>query len=353
MPTPTIPDGELFMNATIWTGSGTTTRSITNGITGQSFQPDFVWAKSRSLAIGHTLYDSVRGAGASKALFSNSTEAEGGTLGSTASSEFGYISSLDSNGFSTSSGSVNGNYVNSTSNTYVAWQWKAGGAAVTNTSGTISSQVSANTTSGFSVATFTTAGANATIGHGLGVAPRMIFMKDRTNAASWLVYNASLASAANYLVLNASDASASNTTVWNNTAPTSSVFSIGTVWAASNYVAYCWAPIAGYSAFGSYTGNGSADGTFVYLGFRPRFIMIKRTDTAEGWYMLDTSRSTYNLSVNYLDARSSGAETTADFFDILSNGFKLRTTGGYANASGGTYIYMAFAENPFKYANAR
>ena len=373
MPTPTIPDGELFMNATIWTGSGTTTRSITNGITGQSFQPDFVWAKSRSLAIGHTLYDSVRGAGASKALFSNSTEAEGGTSGSTASSEFGYISSLDSNGFSTSSGSVNGNYVNSTSNTYVAWQWKAGGAAVTIAADSISagvpsiaSSVSANTTSGFSVVTYTGTGSSATIGHGLGVAPSMFFIKRRNASGNnWAVYHASAnaSPATGGMNLDTTIAFTADSTWFNDTAPTSSVFSIGTSGignaSGGTYVAYCWAPIAGYSAFGSYTGNGLTDGTFVYTGFRPKFVIFKSTGvSANDWIMYDTSRNTYNVMGASLYPNSAGAENSISLsyentVDFLSNGFKLRSVNYSNNGPSVPYIYMAFAENPFKYANAR
>jgi hypothetical protein len=184
----------------------------------------------------------------------------------------------------------------------------------------------------------------------------MVIVKRRSAASDWPVSSRSI-SAGQILVLNSTNAVSTDNGPFASTYPSSTVITLGTSTDTNantaTYVAYCFAPVAGYSAFGSYTGNGSSDGTFVFTGFRPRFIMIKRTDTAEGWYMLDTSRNTINLAVNYLDARASGAETTADFFDILSNGFKLRTTGGYANASGGTYIYMAFAESPFKYANAR
>ena len=340
LPISSIVKGNTVMDATLFNGTSGNVTVVNDG----GFEPDLVWLKSRNIAQGHGLYNTI--ITGSYVLQSNTTGAEI------------FLSNpllFNSNGFTSTTDSHTNGY------TYVGWQWKAGGTAVTNTAGSITSTVSANTSAGFSVVTFTTAGASATIGHGLGVAPRMVIMKDRTNAASWLVYNASLASAANYLVLNATDASASNTTVWNNTAPTSSVFSIGTVWAASNYVAYCFAQIAGYSAFGSYTGNGSTDGTFLYLGFRPKFVLIKSTGSQD-WVMLDSARSPYNVAGNYLRPNSSGAEnggstpTTSTNEDFLSNGIKFRndaSSSGYTNGSGVTYIYMAFAENPFKNSLAR
>jgi hypothetical protein len=352
MPTPTIPDGELFFNATLYSGNDANPRAITNGVAGQSFQPDFVWVKQRTSNGGgaafHQLYDSVRGT--QKLLRSNETAAE------LANPSNGGVQSFDSNGFTIQGSSASLN-MNQTGETYVAWQWKAGGAAVTNTAGTISSQVSANTTSGFSVVTYTGNGSAATIGHGLGVAPRMYIVKSRSSD-DWVVYHASLPSAANYLTLNTTNAQASNVVVFNSTAPTSTVFSVGTSRSTSstNFVAYCFAQIAGYSAFGSYTGNGSTDGPFVYLGFRPRFLMIKRTDTGgTDWVLLDSSRDPTNVVDQYLAANLSDAETVYanDKVDFLSNGFKQRGTASGQNGSGGTFIYMAFAENPFKYANAR
>ena len=271
MPTPTIPDGKLFMNATTYAGNNGT-QTVTNGVSGQSFQPDFVWVKNRTSAYTHLLYDSVRGVGTLKAISSSETTAEGGMSDN---ATFGYLSALNSNGFTVVSGSTANSYTNSSGNNYVGWQWKAGGAAVTNTAGSISSQVSANTTSGFSVVTYTGNGSAATIGHGLGVAPRMYIVKSRS-ADDWVVYHASLPSASFYLTLNTTNAQASNGVVFNSTAPTSSVFSVGSSRSPSGVgmVAYCWAPVAGYSAFGSYTGNGATDGPFVYTGFRPRFLLI-------------------------------------------------------------------------------
>jgi hypothetical protein len=357
MPTPTIPDGELFMNAITYTGDGVSPKNITNGPAGQSFQPDFVWIKNRSNNYFHNLYDSVRGTGSTKNLISNGTFTEGD---SNYAGLYGYLSAFNSNGFQTTNGTdaLSSIWVNQSGQNFVAWQWKAGGAAVTNTAGSVSAQVSANTTSGFSIATLTTpASGTFTVGHGLGVAPSLVIIKGRTTAGyTWNVYHRSLGPGG-LLVLNTTAAFAANTGVWQNTNPTSSiVYGNSTNWGGNEpYVMYCWAPVAGYSQFGSYTGNGSADGPFVYLGFRPRYIMVKRTDTTSQWSIWDSARNTFNAAGSNLWADSSEAETTSTAYnvDFLSNGFKLRNSSNDRNASGGTYIYAAFAENPFKYANAR
>jgi hypothetical protein len=348
MPTPTIPDGKLFFNATLWTGDGVGSQSISNGAPGQSFQPDLVWMKGRNLsAQNNVLVDSVRGT--NQTLVSNLTDAQ---------AALSSIAGFNSNGFLTS-GTANNGYSGSVSGlNYVGWQWKAGGAAVTNTAGTISSQVSANTTSGFSVVTYTGNGSGtASVGHGLGVSPSMVIVKNRTSGSTfWPTYHGSIPSL--YLVLNGTDAGASGQ--WISVSSSLVSFSTLSSWTnsnGSNYVAYCWAPVAGYSAFGSYTGNGSADGPFVYLGFRPRYIMWKRSDSTGDWIIFDTARDTFNYADKQLVANTSGAEavTGGGFvrMDFLSNGFKIRSTDSYINASGGTYIYACFAENPFKYANAR
>ena len=350
--TPTITNGAQYMAATTYTGTGST-QAITNGgnnNAGTTFQPDFVWIKNRGAAWNNNLYDVIRGTG--KALFSDLTDAEA------TNSIYGYLSAFSASGFSATAGTTSGNLTNQSSSTYVAWQWKAGGSSVVNNVGTIQSTVSANTTAGFSVVTYTGTGANATVGHGLGVAPSMIIVKNRTSALNWIVYTATTG-AGNVLFLDATNASTANTTAFNNTSPTSSVFSVGannnTNQSTNNLVAYCFAPVAGYSAFGSYTGNGSTDGPFVYTGFRPRFIMVKRTDTAgNNWRIWDTSRATYNAGLPVLYPNTSDAEdSVTDTYDILSNGFKLRGSGAGANASGGTFIYAAFAENPFKISRAR
>ena len=347
MTTPTIPAGNLFMNATLYTGTGAA-QTITNGGTGTSFQPDLVWFKCRSIAYNNNLFDSIRGAG--QDLRSNLTSTESTT------SEF---TSFNSNGWSFSGVTTNG--FNDNGATYVGWNWKAGGTAVSNTSGSITSSVSANTTSGFSVVTYTGNGtAGATVGHGLGVAPSMIINKSRsTSPTDWGVYHASKGNTG-AVFLNLTDAFTTNSGYWNNTSPTSSVFTLGLAGnfnqSGQTYVSYCWAPIAGYSAFGSYTGNGSTDGPFVYLGFRPRFVMTKSYDATAGagdWTIHDTSRNPYNTADLRLFANSSAAESSSEAMDMNSNGFKIRATNSNCNTSGGGYIYMAFAENPFKYALAR
>ena len=347
MSTPTIPAGNLFMNATTYTGTGAT-QTITNGAAGASFQPDFVWIKNRTSANSNQLVDSVRGV--TKYIFSDTTGVE--------ETRTDQVTVLTTSGFSLSALVVN-TAVNNTGNNYVGWQWKAGGTAVTNTSGTISSQVSANTTSGFSIVTFTgNATSGATVGHGLGAVPSMVIVKSRSAANNWCVYHISMGNQYATL-LNSTASSYSNSNYWNNTSPTSTVFSLGngsdTNQSSATFVAYCWAPIAGYSAFGSYTGNGSADGPFIYLGFRPKYILIRCTNAAGGWKIYNTSGLNYNPINTSLEAQDAGAEATSSGFnmDWLSNGFKIRTTYTDFNASGNTYIYACFAENPFKYSNAR
>ncbi len=344
LPAPTISNGANYMAASLYTGTGAS-QTVSNAVNSISFQPDLVWIKSRSAATDHKWTDSVRGV--TKALVSNSTAAE--TTDSTGLTAFG------SSGFTVG---ANTTYNNSGA-TYVGWQWKGGGTAVTNTAGSITSSVSANTTAGFSVVTYTGTIANATVGHGLGVAPRMIIARNRTNVVNWIVYHANLTSASYYLTLDETNAQTSNTIFWQGVAPTSTVFSLGANSSSngsSSNIAYCFAPITGYSAFGSYTGNGSSDGPFVYCGFRPRYLFIKRTNSTGNWIDLDTSRSAYNSADAYISLNASSAEATGAYnTDILSNGFKLRYADPYGdvNASGSTYIYAAFAENPFTIARAR
>lgn len=345
-----VPNGATQFAATTYTGNGGT-QSIANTVNGKSFQPDLVWVKGRSVAYNNYLEDSVRGVG--KDLSSNATDAE---------ATYNLLTSFNSNGFTAF---TNGTYLASNQNgtTYVGWQWKASNAAaVTNTSGSISSQVSANTTAGFSIVTYTGTGASAaTVGHGLGVAPKMVIIKQR-NAGTygWVTYHASVG-AGSYLTLNGTSAATTDTAMFNNTAPTSSVFTLSsggniviTNPNAGTMVAYCFSEIAGYSKFGKYTGNGSSDGPFVYLGFRPKFVLIKSTSTIGSWEMLDSSRNVYNPTGLLLRSNSSAAEVNGTpVNDFLSNGFKPRSANGNQNDSGVTYIYAAFAENPFKNALAR
>ena len=339
-----IPDGRVAMAATLWTGNNAT-QSISNAVNGVSFQPDMIWSKIRNQAYNHKVDDVIRGV--EKDLYTNSTSAE--------VSQPNGMTSFNSNGFSVGSDSA----WNYNGGTFVAWQWKGGGTAVSNTAGSITSSVSANPTAGFSVVTWTGTGSNATVGHGLGVTPAMIILKPRNSADNWPVWHSSFA-VNEYVYLNLTNAKASYSLFMNSTLPTSTVFSLGT-WgnvntASQTMVAYCFAPVAGYSAFGSYTGNGSADGPFVYLGFRPRFVMIKSSSNAQNWHLIDTTRDTYNLAGQGLDANTSAAEFTPASsgypIDILSNGFKHRYA-SEPNISGATYIYYAVAENPFKFANAR
>jgi hypothetical protein len=355
IPTPTINNGANYMAATLWSGSGASV-SITNTVNNISFQPDFVWVKNRSSATNHYLWDSVRGV--LKELYSNLTNAEStNTIG---------LSAFNSNGFTLNNGDT---AWNASGSNYVGWNWKAGGTAVSNTSGTITSSVSAGATQGFSVVTYTGTGANATVGHGLGVAPSMIIIFERSPGGDdHIVYHSSLTSNQYAIRLNTTAAqTGASGAYWNSTSPTSTVFSVGTSGesnqSTATYVAYCWAPIAGYSAFGSWTNNNSTSGTFTYLGFRPRFILLKNTDNVERWFIFDSSRQTYNipppatswLVPNDTSAEGANGATTATI-DLLSNGFKIYTTNpaaGEVSFGTRTYIYAAFAENPFKYARAR
>ena len=345
LPVPTILNGANYNASTLYTGNGGTL-TVSNAVNSISFQPDMVWIKSRSANTDHKLTDSVRGA--TKAWVSNSTAAE--TTDSTGLTAFG------SSGFTVGASTT----YNNSGATYVGWGWKGGGTAVTNTSGTVNSSVSANTTAGFSAVTYTGSASAVTVGHGLGVAPSMVIVKalgtPNGTARPSLVYHISVG-ATKILYLDRTDAATTTSGPWNDTAPTSTVFSLGTEpstnWASNNYVAYCFAAISGYSAFGSYTGNGSTDGPFIYLGFRPRFLLMKRSDSTGSWYIWDTSRSTYNQMTLALYPNLADAEPGGDDIDFLSNGFKIRDTFSYINASGSTYIWAAFAENPFTISRAR
>ena len=346
LPASTIFNGAGYMAATTYTGTGAT-QSISNAVNGVSFQPDFVWFKSRATTYAHALFDSVRGV--TKGLASNDTATE---FTSTAGND---LSAFTSTGF-TVGAPQNWNAPNNASSNPVAWQWNAGGSTVTNTSGSISAQVRANPTAGFAVVTYTGNGTQpSTVGHGLGVAPSMVILKTRNSASyDWNSYHISLGNT-QYIALNTTAAAASAVSLWNNTTPTSTVFTVNHVavnTSSNTYVAYCFAAVAGYSAFGSYTGNGSADGPFVYTGFRPRFVMCKSTTSADNWFMFDTSRDTYNVVQKDLYPNLTLAESPGvTRMDITSNGFKCRTTANPNLAQ--TYIYMAFAENPFKNSLAR
>ena len=335
---------EDHFNTVLWTGDGTSGRSITTG-----HQPDFVWTKERNSAINHIAQNSISGTGLY--LHPNTTAAE--------QSATTLITSFDSDGFTVgNSGSINGS-----SDTYVAWSWKANGSGVTNTDGSITSTVSANTDAGFSIVGYTGTQSAATVGHGLSSAPEMIITKCRSIANGWPVYHKDIPNANQYMIRlndNQTYTTAGQSAIWwNNTFPTSTVFSLGandeSNKSGGTHIAYCFHSVDGFSKFGSYKGNGSANGPFVYTGFRPSFVIIKNANFAEIWPMFDDKRDADNQVENPVYANLSSAEGTASSrgLDFLSNGFKIRGTDTSVNRSGDTHIYMAFAENPFKYSNAR
>ena len=313
-------------------------------ISGVGHQPDFIWVKQRGDAgYDHSLHNSV--SGLLKQLISNSTAAEiTNTDTITSNNSDGFVLGADTAG-------PNANSNNQDTKNYVAWNWKANGAGSANTDGSISSTVSPNTTSGFSIVSYTGTGSAATVGHGLGVAPAMMIIKKRNSGtgSNWMVYHKSISGTGNgHIWLDLTNASSTDTNSWNNTAPTSSVFSIGTRTenngSGDTFIAYCFAEKQGFSKFGSYTGNGSTDGTFIYTGFKPAFVMVKRTDNTSDWQMQDNKRIGYNVNNYRIFGNTNEAEYTSGVMDFVSNGFKFRGTP--MNTSGGTFIYMAFAEEP-------
>ena len=347
LPTPTIgattaTQAGKYFNPVLYTGNGSSL-----SITGVGFQPDWTWIKARNAAYTNLVTDAVRGAG--KSLYTNATDAE------TTNDANGYLSSFDSDGFSLNGGPrVNANTIN-----YVAWNWKANGTGVTNTSGSITSTVSANTTSGFSIITWTgNATQGATIGHGLGAVPALFIIKNRSASGSYWPVKTNQLSTNSYLYLNGTNAAGTFSFFWPND-PTSSIIYLGSNadvnGSGNSMLCYAFAPVAGYSAFGSYTGNGSTDGTFVYFGFRPAYVMIKASNAVDNWVIMDVARNPYNAVNYWLQAESSAAEATLTppQFDFVSNGLKLRGTSSTCNASGVTYIYMAFASAPLKFSLAR
>jgi hypothetical protein len=333
----TINKPSEYFNTKLYTGDNTAT-----SYTGVGFQPDFIWIKDRSQTADHTLIDSVRGV--KKVILSNSTAAEG-TDGATQG-----LNSFDSDGFTLGTNS-NAGSTNNTGDNYVAWNWLGGGTGVSNTDGDITATVSASTTSGFSIVKWTGTGSDGTIGHGLGVAPKMVIVKSLANTTAWMVYHASLGNAQE-IYLNTTNASGAST-AWNSTTPTPTVISLDGgagdgVNASGDYVAYVFAEKKGFSKFGSYTGNGNADGTFVYTGFKPAFVMVKKYNTTEDWFMYDNKRNGFNPDNFRLKANDSASEDplSTGQIDLLSNGWKFKNSGTQYNANGDSYIYMAFAENP-------
>ena len=345
-PDPAITPGSKVMDVALYTGNGGT-----QTISGLGFSPDFVWIKNRSHGRDNNVYDAVRGA--TKLLSTNSTPFD--VYDGTGSEQtVSGLTAFNSDGFSVGSDNV----ANQNTYTYVAWTWDAGSSTVTNNDGSISSQVRANASAGFSVVTFNYPSSGSfTVGHGLNATPGLIITKHRTRSVDWFVYHSSLGKDQR-LSLNTIGAVVSDSNFWGSAAISSATFG-GTVGASGisgdQDVAYCFAPVADYSAFGSYVGNGLADGPFVYTGFSPRWILIKSTSTT-GWAILDAARNTYNLANSQLFPHASNAEITSpDYFtaDFLSNGFKLRTTSSASNTNAQAYIYAAFAEHPFSISRAR
>ena len=341
LPNPSIIQGNKYMDATLFTGN-TSGGTVTNA---GGFKPDFVWNKTRDVVQNHFLIDSVRGG--DKLLYINLTNAE--------ATNAQLITSFNSNGF------TYGNALAS-ANSYVSWQWQAGqGTTSTNTKGTITSTVSVNASAGFSIVSYTgNATAGATVGHGLGVAPAFIIAKARGQVTSWPVYHQSLG-ASKYILINGTDAAVSSTQEWGGVAPTSSVITIGNSSANNNQsvanIIYAFSQIAGYSAFGSYVGNGVSTGPFIYCGFQPRWILIRSTTASRSWCIWDTARNPYNLgTAGTLFTESSSAEYSgagAYTVAVTSNGFYLPVSTTNLNGTSETMLYAAFAENPFKVALAR
>jgi len=328
----TINKSSDYFNTKIYTGNGGT-----QSITDLGFQPDLTWIKQRGGTTNNVLYDAVRGA--YWTMQSNTTNSQTADDGLTAWNSGGWnmanVSTTNGNGLS-----------------YVGWNWLGANGTAANTAGSINSTVSVNTTSGFSIVSWTGTGSASTIGHGLNAVPKMYIVKNKsTGSTQWRVYHASLG-ATKFMCLDATQAVGTASSIFNNTEPTSSVFSVGTDDAANksgdSLIAYCFAEKTGYSKFGSYKGSGNADGPFVYTGFKPAFIMTKQTNGADWWVINDTKRDTFNASTLGIRPNDSAAESSDSAWtkDILSNGFKQRTTNGGSNGSGNTYIYMAFAEAP-------
>jgi hypothetical protein len=330
----TINKSTDYFNTKLYTGDG---EPAGNAITGVGFQPDFTWIKERSSSNNHLLFDAVRGV--TKSISSN--------LDAVQSTDAQYLTAFGTDGFTVGPS----NDINEPSSTYASWNWKAGtGQGSSNTDGSINTTyTSVNTTAGISISQYTGTGSNATIGHGLGAVPKMIMVKNLTNANAWSVYHASLG-ATKYLALNETDAAGTASDRWQDTTPTSSVFSIGTnanQGGSYDYIAYCFAEKQGFSKFGKYTANGNASGAFVYTGFKPGFIMIKSATTAMYWHIFDKTRVGFNPNNSRLNPNATDQETTTTgVIDILSNGFKIRTDQQQFGTNGATYIFMAFAEAP-------
>ena len=337
----TINKSTDYFTPHIWSGTNSNhTESI-------GMQPDLVWVKGRNNSTDHTLFDAVRGPfGNGNSLSSNTTAAEGGSN----TTAYGGISGVTSDGFTVTAGSSNADYVNTSGRTYASWNWKANGAGSANTDGSISSTVSVNTTSGFSIVKYTGTGSTATVGHGLGAVPDMMIIKKYSGAGTqWTIYHKSLGNTKHILFTTGSETTQAN--YWNDTSPTSSVWTMGNQseinGSGATNICYAFAEKQGFSKFGSYIGNGSTDGTFVYTGFKPAYVTLKRSSNNSDWHHFDNKRAGFNGDNDYLKLNGSDSEgTSGDRIDFLSNGFKLRYATGNLNETGDTFIYNAFAEAP-------
>ena len=346
----TIDNPELHFQTKLYTGNGSSTQAITlDG--SENMQPDWIWIKNRTDGHWHNLNDSVRGAGAGQVLRSNTNSSEGGTSG--------HVSSFDSDGFTVAAGTSNAEEVNTSSDNYVAWNWKAGTTSGISGSPSITpSGYSFSQTAGFSIIAYTgNASVGATIPHGLGVAPAVIIFKNRDSNVKWVVYHHKNTSApeTDHLQLNDTTATSDDDSILNDTAPGSSVITMKTSSSVNSnsvkYVAYCFSEIKGYSKHGSYTGNGNTDGPFIYLGFKPALFLFKQTSN-KNWHIKDNKRlASFNPANGHLYPNQANVEEDYADFDFLSNGVKIRHNGTDVNESSGTYVYLAFAESPFTNSN--
>ena len=359
----TIDDGSAYFQTALWSGDNATTQDITND--GNSdLQPDWVWVKCRNTGgngFDHVVFDTSRGVdnNVDKSLSPSQSDSEGLGDNVTTTAQLGGVSAMLTDGFTVREGSIDNDarYVNESSRTYVGWQWKAnGGTRTTNTESgnNPAGGYQANTTAGFSIVDYTGTGANGTMAHGLGAVPTCMIVKNRDQTDSWQVYHVDLGNDKS-LFLDNSDSVYTLNDIWNQTTPTSSVFTIGTSHRtnadAEKYIAYCFTPIQGYSKFSSYTGNGNANGPFVYTGFKPAWLMIKNaSDGSRDWIIITSEVQGYNPNDDFLRANTDGAEVSNDSgarIDFLSNGFKIRGNNSTINDNSDTHIYIAFAEHPF------
>ena len=336
----TIDNPELFFQIKLYTGTGSELSITLDGDT--DMQPDWVWIKERNGATNQMLTDSVRGA--TKTLHSQNTDAE--------STDAQALKSFDSDGFTVG---TNGD-VNTNTDTYVSWNWKAGGSASNNTDGNKTISLSVNTTAGFSVGTYAGTGQDSTIGHGLGAVPDWLMIKNRSSGSrKWQLWHKNLTGTNKYLAIDRSDAELTDSASWDNTAHTSSVWNTYGSGEANqngeNFVCYAWKPIKGFSKFGSYKGQGNSDGPMIYTGFKPAWIMTKQIDGSSSWIVHDNKRDPINPIDEFFTVEEGDAVGDLDSFDLLSNGFKVRTSNGDRNSDTNTFVYWAFAESPIVNSN--